>query len=237
MTEKEFSYHLLNLDRHTSKVKAAFSITVIDLQKDIEKNSNLETVTTYLKAYDKPLFEKLLLSDCVSIREVFSKILDYISFFDFEIIKILTHIASKDMKKKFQKYKAMFKEYSKRRVVECPSDAFGDAKESEKIYIFKMDTILDSLTAEELKHLCYEIKAILKFKLLRLLKIKDGCAQLTFRGFEADITEEQQQELRNVGVLSISYGKVLDISKKFSEQKKRSIKCMRFHACTSLICL
>ena len=50
---------------------------------------------------------------------------------------------------------------------------------------------------------------ILGHKLLRLLNIKDGCTELTFRTFENgefSITEKQQQALRRMGVLRISYG-------------------------------
>ena len=213
MAEEEFCYYLSNLDRHTSKVKSAFARVVLDLQRDIEENSSLKVVINCLKAYDKSLVEKLL-SDCPSTGDFFDKILDHISFFDFEIIKILTRIGSKRIQKQYKKYTAMFKEYSKRRVVECPSDAFGDSEISEKVYILKTDDIIDLLTTEELKRLCNEIKATLK--LPRLLQVINGCVQLTFRGFEEEdfcINEEQQQALRNAGILSISYGdQVVDIS-------------------------
>ena len=213
MTKEEFHYYLCNLDRHTSKVKSAFARVVLDLQRDIEENSSLKVVINSLKAYDKSLVEKLL-SDCASIGDVFGKILDHISFFDFEIIKILTRIGSKRIQKKYKKYKAMFKEYSKRRVVECPSDTFGVAENLDKVWILKTDRILDLLTTEELKQLCIEIQATLKS--FRLLEVKKGCVQLIFSSFEDEtflITKEKQQALRNVGVLSISYGdQVVDIS-------------------------
>ena len=220
-TDEEFSCLLYNLDRHTTKVKAAFASIIIDMQRDIEKNNNLKAVINCLKAYDK----SLLLSNCATVGDIFDKILDYFSFFDFEVIKLLTRIASEKTVKKFKKYKAMFKEYSKRRVVECPSDAFGNVRKSEKVYNFKVDKILNSLKTDELKRLHFEINKILPEHKLRLLQVEEGCVQLTFRGFENfSFTEEQQQALRNVGVLSISYGdKLLDISKMiFSEQ---NIKC------------
>ena len=111
----------------------------------------------------------------------------------------------------------MFREYSKRRVVECPNDAFGDAEESVKDYdiVLKTDKIHQSLTVNELLKLRYEITKILGHK--RLLDVREGCVQLTFKGFEDEeftVAEEQQQSLRNVGVLSISCGdQVVDISK------------------------
>ena len=209
--EEELSHHLFNISRRTSKVKAAFTRIVRDLKRDIEENSNLEVVINLLKASNRSL------ADCVSIGEVFVNILDHVFFFDFEIIRPLIHIGSESIQRKFKKYVIMFKQYSKHCVVEfeCPSDAFG---KSGKVYVLKLDTVLESLTAEELKRLCNEIRAILKHDklVLRLLQVTEGCIQLTFMGLQEEdyfITEEQQQALRNVGVLIITYGdQMVDIS-------------------------
>ena len=222
MTEEEFSYHLFNLNRHTSKVKAAFAGVVLDLQRDILP-SKLKEVINFLAVFDSKF--KNLLSNCDNMTQLFEKIIEHFSFFDFELIKLLTKkFASLSVKRRLAKYKAMFKEYSERRVVECPSDAFGDHEKSEKVFVLKLDKILNSLTAEELRQLCNKIKSILKHEALRLLHVKDGCIQLTFRGFEEEdfnIIEEQQQALRNIGVLCISYGEnVLDISK-FTKQNSQ----------------
>ena len=224
MTEEDFSYHLFNLDRHTSKVKAAFACVVLDLQRDIQP-SKVKEVINFLGVYDGRF--KNLLSDCDNMTQLFEKIIEHFSFFDFKLIKLLTKkFASMAVKRRLTKYKAMFKEYSKRRVVECPSDSFGDYEKSEKVFVLKLDSILNSLTAEELRKMCNEIKSILNHKALRLLHVKDGCTELTFRGVEEEdfnIVEEQQQALRNIGVLCISYGEnVLDISKL---TKKNSEEC------------
>lgn len=68
------------------------------------------------------------------------------------------------------------------------------------------------------------MNVILGHKLYRLLHVEEGCVQLAIRGFEEDelnISEEQQQALRNVGVLSISYGhRCVDIAEKFSKIDK-----------------
>ena len=223
LTKDELDCLFHNLECHTSKVKAAYSSVICDLQRDLERNSTSNKVINSLKAYDKTLCEKLQLVDCKSIEEVLSKVLDYFSFFDFEIIKVLTCTGSRNSKiiNKLKRYKQMFEKYSNRRVVECPDDTFGDTEKTVKDYVLKIDTIHRSLTVEELKKLCHEIANILGHK--RLLGISEGCVKLTFRGFEDEytVTEEQQQALRNVGVLSISYkDQVVDISKKKFEQNE-----------------
>ena len=219
MTDEDFSYKLFNLDRHTKKVKAAFARVVLDLQRDIDA-SKLKEVINFLKVFDSK-FEKLL-DNCENMMQLFDKLHKHFSFFDFDIIGILVRtFGSKNIKRRLGKYKDMFGKFSKCRVVECPSDAFRDYEKSKKVYVLKLDRILNSLTAKELRQLCNKIKSILKHEALRLLHVKDGCIQLTFRGFEEEnfnIIEEQQQALRNIGVLCISYGEnVLDISK-FTKQ-------------------
>ena len=216
ITEEEFSYLLFNLNRHTSKVKEAFAGIIFDLQKEIEKNSTLQTVITCLIAYDKS-YESLLGS--ASLSEVFNRILKHSSFFDYKIFKLLIRkVGSTKTRIRLKKYEAMFKEYSKRRVVECPSDAFGDVEKSEKVYVLKTDKILESLTTAELTDLCHEMNAILNLNLLRLLKVEEGCVQLTFRGLEDDkfnTTKDQQQALRNLGVLTITYGDQIIVDNKY----------------------
>lgn len=216
MSKEELSYHLFKLDEQTTKIKRAFSVLVLDLQKSIEETSKLEHVMTLLKFYDKN-FEEVS-HDCRSIADVFHKISKYASFFDFDLIKHLTQkLGSVAMKKKMFKYKKKFQEFSKCRVCECPSDTFGEVDKSEKVYVLKIDKSLSTLTVEELEKLKYNMNSILGCNvLLRLLDIKDGCIELTFRTLKSDdlkIPVKAQQALRKLGVLSLSFSdKSLDIS-------------------------
>ena len=64
-------------------------------------------------------------------------------------------------------------------------------------------------TLEEYDTLQFEMNKLLGGKLLRLVNVEEGCVQLTFRGFvepELSLPKEKYQELRNIGVLSITYG-------------------------------
>lgn len=122
MSEERYFY-LYNLNEHTKKVKTAFAGLVFELQKYLEQNSSVQEVLNLLNL---ALAEQL---NCYkTILEIFHKIVNYFSFFDYELIKLLIrHLGSKYLqKKKMKKYEKMFYEYSKRRVVECPNDAFGE---------------------------------------------------------------------------------------------------------------
>ena len=81
MSDEDLKCYFYNLDGHTSKVKAAYSAVIGDLLKDLD---TFNKVITCLKDYDKIFCDKLKLVDCASTEEVFSKIIDHLSFFDLE---------------------------------------------------------------------------------------------------------------------------------------------------------
>ena len=199
---------MINLNRHTEKLKMAFGSLVYDLEMHLTKQKKrTEVVVHCLKFIERSYF-----SDCTSISDVFNELAKYFSFFDYEIIKFLIRkFGSVSNKEKLRKYKNMFCEYSKRRIVECPEDAFGGACESEKVWVLKTDRSLETLTAREVKTLQYEVNKILpsSHKIVRLLNVEEGCVKLTYRGFGEDnlkISGLQQQAFRKAGVLSIFYG-------------------------------
>ena len=140
-----------DLDEHTSKIKRTFAVLVLDLQNNIEEEGKTRDLITYLKIFDAKTFHEISRSSTVD--EVFNDI--NFSFFDFGIIKHLTSKFGSDYnKQRLKKYKRMFKEYCKQRVCECPSDAFGDVKESEKVFVVKVDKHnIQNLTLEEVDSL------------------------------------------------------------------------------------
>lgn len=224
MSEEERACYLYDLDRHTKKVKTAFSDLVFDLQKNLEQTKDVKDIVCYLNYYDEHF--KKLLHDCTNMAEVFEHIFSYSSFFDFEFIKRLTRkFASRKIKERLKKYRKMFQTYLKRRIVEFPDDAFEDANKSEKVYKVKTDRVFADLTGEDLQKLQYEMNKIFDNKFLRILRVEEGCVQLTFRGFEEDefsITTKQQQALRNVDVLGIKYGEYfVDIEKGFVKESEK----------------
>ena len=181
-----------------------------NLQLHIKRNWKLEFLVNHLKFFDHK-FEEIL-SDCKDVIEVFSKISQIISFFNYDIIKILTSkFGSETNKKKLKKYRKRFQDYSKRRICECPADAFGNKEASDeaqsKYYVLKIDKSMDGYTVEELEILQYKINKILK-QFLRLLHFDKGCIELTFKGYGDDIlilTEEEQQQLRDMDIINICH--------------------------------
>ena len=206
--EEEVSFHLNRLADQTKEIKREFSSLLVHLKQDIESTAKLEDVVLLLTSNIKDKGFEEVMYNCKKLSEVFKHLSNFVSFFDFDLVKLLTHhFGSPAMKKKLKSYKIEFQNYLKRRVCECPKDAFGEAKESDKVYKIKTDKILETFTLEELDKLQHEIRKILGHKLLCLLKVEDGCTELSFRVFNCDdfdISEDQKQALSNLGVHSIS---------------------------------
>ena len=72
----------LELDEHTTKIKRTFAGLVFKLQKHIEDTCKYNDFSDILLLFDDEKFKKLL-SDCSCVKEVFSKLHRYISFFRF----------------------------------------------------------------------------------------------------------------------------------------------------------
>ena len=207
------------LDR-TESIQRKFAGLVYDMQKDLEKNDKkLEDIISLAKLHygnSDDLEIDQLFNGCTSLAEAFGRLSKYFSFFNYSIIKlIVSKLNSTAIAKKLKKYKKAFREYSKQRICECPAGAFGSCEDQEKVYVLKTEMKLnDSL--EEYEKLQYEMNKVLGGKLLRLIKVEEGCVQLTFRGFvepELSLSKENGQKLRHIGVLCLSYGdQVFDFS-------------------------
>lgn len=207
--ERANSYYLQKLKDETNEMKRRFNGLVFDLQKDLEKTASLNDVVTLLNLHCDQKFEKLL-EDSSELADVFRKMSKYISFFDYGPIKLLTSkLSSASFKKKLKKYKKKFQDYSKRRICECPSDAFEDFEGSEKGYVLKTEKDITTLTVEEVEKLQYEMNKILGHTFLHLLNVKKGCVEFIFRTFEENkftVNDNQKQALNALGVISIGYG-------------------------------
>lgn len=229
MSAEQLSSLRVQLDEQTKKIRRTFASLVFDLQKHIEDSNKLDDLLVVLKFLrNKNIVD--LLPSCSNTIEVFDKISPFFSFFDFGIIKLITDkLGSEFNKRKLKKYRKMFKEFSKQRVCECPKDAFGDAKKSEKVFFVKVDQDIKSLTVEELEKLKFNLCKILNIE-MRLLSVEDGCVKLSFRVLSEIIviSKKQQEALKSFCVLRIQYGKEeIDISASFYKEKVLGMMCLK----------
>ena len=97
----------------TDKIKRAFGGLVFDIMKDIKKSRSLDEVVTLLTFSMKAGSEEFI-SHSSSFEEVFRKITSLVSFFDYDLLKLLIHkMGSSSVKKKLKKYKQKFQQFTK----------------------------------------------------------------------------------------------------------------------------
>ena len=211
-TEDEDRISMLEqrLYHETNKLKFQFASLMYDLVEDLEKRLSTEKIRKAIVFYDSNF--KNVLSNCTSFDSVFLEVREFVSFFDYDLLEhLIDKFGSESIKKVLDEYKGHFEAFAKRRVTECPSNAFDgcERESSEKVLVLVADKIIKDLTVEELKKFKHRINLILGDKLVKVLFVNGGSICLTFRVFEDKnftITEEQQQALLKEGVVSITYG-------------------------------
>ena len=217
LSEADKDFKRQELYSETQVIKRKFASLVFNLQKTAEKFHSVKDVTSVLIYHDKNF--KKLLQGCTTVADAFIEASQYWSFYDHEIVKLLTkELGTSSNKKKFRQFQEMFQEYSRRRICECPSNVFGEVEKSETVLVLKSEMKVEDTTIEELSIYQHRMNRILKSSThssstMRLLHIDKGCMELTFRVLGdalhiESITEEKQQALRNMGIISISYGEL-----------------------------
>ena len=219
MSEDQLSMLKERLYSDNNKLRLHFASLMFDLQKDMEKRFSVEEIINILALCDSH-YEGVL-EECTSFSKVFRRVRRFVSFFDYDLLEhLINKYGSAMMKKELDKYNGYFGEFAKRRVIECPSNAFEEREDdpSEKVVVLVADRILEKLTVDNLKKFKHAMNDIMGNKLLKVLRVKRGSVVITFRMFEDEnfvITDEQQQALQREGVMRIIYGeKCFDMSPK-----------------------
>ena len=199
----------------TEKINREFASLVTDLQKELGNQWELEEVVSLIKLHYRSDEISKLIDDSRSIAEIFGRLSKYFSFFNYSIKLFVQKLNSTAITEELTIYKKTFRKYSKLWICECPAGAFGSREDKEKVYVLKTE-MKPNDSLEEYEKLQFEMNKVLGGKLLQLINVEEGCVQLTFRGFveaELSLSKENGQELRNIGVLCLTYGdQVFDFS-------------------------
>ena len=145
MSKEELSYYRMKLYEETTDMKARFDRLVFHLQQTVEKSYQVKDIARLLKSHEK-LFEKPL-CECATVSDVFDNAASIWSFYSYRMVKhLINELGGKSDKENLERYKKKFQKYSKRRMCECPKDAFGVQKESEKCFALKTEEDINSFT-------------------------------------------------------------------------------------------
>ena len=173
------------------------------------------------KDSQKPVFQTFFqeLQNAGSIEKVLFIIKDYISFFNYHVIKhIVEGLGTDQDKVELQNYEKEFVEYSKRRIYECPPDYGSKSDADHADLVLKVDSVYDVFTVKELKNFEYRLSRIFcvsQQSVLRLCKVEKGCLQLIFQipSFVQQeifpLSTEQERALAAEGVMKLTCGEYI----------------------------
>ena len=155
------------------------------------------------------------LDNCSTITDIWPILADYFSFFDYEMVDHITNnLGTGEDQEKMKLYKNEFIKYAKRRVVK--GEISSNSREDTDTVIVKLDSAYDNCEMGRLKLFQRNLSSILNLNdgVLKLLKIDDGCIELTFSlpSFTTSdifpLSTDQEHALQGQGVLQLHCGDV-----------------------------
>lgn len=197
----------------TSKMRSCFATLVFNLQKCVERaNVPPEYVIDVIATSDANFRPHL--QSCDTISQLFYKACDFWSFFDHAMIRLLAEtFGDREVMRRLDRYTELYNDYARRLVAECPIDAFGiETRPKDTVVIFKIERSIRRLRVYQMKNISNSINEIFSNINFHLTRVVRGCVQLTFKVLPdsvkggLNLTEEQKQALRDLGVLSLQYG-------------------------------
>ena len=151
-----------------------------------------------------------------TVETVWRIIGEYFSFFDYEVLEVITDIlGTEEDKEDFLNYKKDFEEYVKQRLFTSQTLSESSISSNEEnTVLFKLDNLYDDCAFGCLKRLQARISSILKLNkgVLQLRNIKDGCVLLVFEVPEFivehifPLSAEQESALQELGVTGLDCG-------------------------------
>lgn len=193
----------------TDEIKSKFTTMVFRLQKNFEsRNIKTDDIISILCGMNSNFLD--ILQECCNIAKIFAAMHKFWSFYDYTLVKLLIEILG-DAKSKddLESYVDTLREYSKRRVCDCPSNTFSDGldfQDCDNLVIVKIDDELKNLEMRKLSKLQNELTKLLKVKYMRLLSVEEGCIQLVFRILPREVVHKPQiSALQKLGVMRLSF--------------------------------
>lgn len=198
---------LTRLCEDLERVKSLFALLVHKTSQSLKGQQNIDYVglMALVKAYFPPKSKVLkIISKKDTPGEVFLKLCDYWSFFDYELLALIISACCTELEEEKNKYVTAFKVYCDRKVSEAPTNFKSKASGTHYIIRVKIGKDFDNLTLTELKKLQIQLRNITKID-LRILEIEDGSIVVVFES-EVNmiaLSEKEKSELHEMGVLKL----------------------------------
>lgn len=189
------------------------SIPVSDVVDQLVGLSQLPSV---LKDSKHLTFRKQFstLQSAKSIDDVKFVVIEYCSFFNYQILEhLIKKLGTDEDKKKLEEYEAAFNEYAQRKVYEMPSNVQHVSSDSPAIVYITLDDSFNDCAIQQLR--------LLQIKLCKVLHVSVGALQLCFVKLGSlilkfqvalfaqppctPLSSQQGASLRKLGVISIDF--------------------------------
>ena len=154
------------------------------------------------------------LKSATTVEEVFIAIRRHCIFIKFDVIEFLVDRLGDDVEKAhLTNYQECFKDYAKRRAIDCPLKCRVSDSGAVNMVI-KLDCILDKFSLDALQEFQYKVCEILEITLyvLSLCCVRKGCIQITYQipVFVAravfPLSPKQQLEFQHHSVIQLTCG-------------------------------
>jgi hypothetical protein len=185
-----------NLRVQSKAIKNKFAIIV---QRTITSLEKQEKACEHLKALFKFSAYKshcTLFEDEMSVIDLFCKLADYWSFFDYELLTLIIEGRCPKLRDELKQYISDLREYCRRRTVEVPAHMLTTKSTSKNTVTIIYEEKFSDITLNDIKDLQTRLSLLLETP-LRLLEIEEGCTQLTFEAActISPLTDKERREL------------------------------------------
>ena len=195
------------LEVESEIIRIQFSALVTKVKMFFRKTNALEVCDLVSFFNDAGYME---LATCIKTTENISDALgevtskNYWTFCNHEILKIIINEfcnEDKNVTECLRNYLSQYKEYCQRRLAEVPIDKLNVNMPLSPLQALriKLDDHLHSACVNDIKKVEILISKLLGFRLLSLVKVSEGCIELTFKIFEEmDNPVVYDQEVKQV---------------------------------------
>ena len=204
------------LQSQTTEIICFFDDVATETLESFRKNrvslDNIRMHVKHLQPLMKPANKHSF--DWTTIDDCFACLANYWSWFNTRILQqLINHLGTKEDKERMADYREGRKDFLKRSIFRIPQDVFGDKRdENSKKLVLKLAntagyngnktkaTVLDqirTLVCETFPNQTH----------VELLKVKDGCLELTFQIPDQGVphlSKKQKRKLAQKGVLSLT---------------------------------
>ena len=203
-------------------IQTDFAHLVFGTCKSLNDRINLREAVFFLsqchcvqQREEAPKEYKNDLRNAQSMYDAFDAITPFFSFFGYSLIAaIIANFGTDEDKQRLTEYEQRFNAFCKRRVYECPIEAFGSKGTDDTLLVVKLNDEFENFTLKAVAQFRTKLSTILGVPdyALRFIGAAEGCVELQFAAVSSwgwvifPLSGQQRESLRGEGVLELRGG-------------------------------